>query len=309
MSGAHPELSRVNWYGLKRIIKRTLAFGPVNVPLLKLINATPPLRRRTNRFPVGLSHVACKVDAGETFLMLDPLSCSVAKDVYWGSGRRGMPEDRVAAGIFETLAIEADWILDIGAYTGFFSLLACTVNRRVRAIAFEIVPETYLLLWRNIIHNDLVARIDARLQGLGATGDSMIIPDRLNLSELPSSISRGYQFASGVQIPFGTLDDVADEVEGRILLKVDIEGTEDVLFRHGEAFLLRHSPDILCEVLASSSTAPQLSALFKRLGYRTYQVMDTGLVERETITPHRRFKDWFFAKDMKHLSSEVPARS
>ena len=295
MSSAHPELSRVNWYGLKRIVKRTLAFRPVNLPLLKLINATPPLRRRISRFPVGLSHVECKVDAGGTFVMLDPLSCSVAKDVYWGGGQRGMPEDRVAARIFGTLAIEADWILDIGAYTGFFSLLACTVNRSVRAIAFEIVPETYLLLWRNIIHNDLVARIDARLEGLGAPGDSMIIPEQLNCSELPSSISRSYQFNSGVRIPFGTLNALADEVDGRVLLKVDIEGTEDVLFRHGREFLVRHRPDILCEVLAGSSTAPQLSALFAELDYRFYHVTDTGLQEDDVVRADRRFKDWCFS--------------
>jgi FkbM family methyltransferase len=297
VSRTHPELDRVNWYGLKRLVKRALALRPVNAPLLRLIGAVPPLRHRLSRFPVGLSEVAYAVNDSKSVVMLDPLSCSVAKDIYWGRGQRSSAADRVADRVFASLALEADWMLDIGAYTGFFALLTCAVNPSARAIAFEIVPETYLLLWRNIIRNDRVGRIDARLAGLGAPGDSMRIPSHLGCSELPSSISRRYEFGGGVRVPFATLDDLVNELQGRVLMKVDIEGTEEVLFRHGREFLVRHRPSVLCEVLVRSTSAPFLTALFTELGYRLYRVTATGLREESVISPDGRFKDWYFSQE------------
>lgn len=297
MDGTNRRLRRLNWYGLKGLTKHALALGPVNAPMLKIIDAMPAVKRRIHRFPVARAQVECRVDHGNSFVMLDPLSCSIAKEIHWGGGLRKMPEDRVAVRVFESLARKADWMLDIGAYTGFFSLLTCAVNRKTRVIAFEIVPENHALLLRNIRENKFAGRIDARLQGLGAAGDSMLVPESFHSSELPTSISREYQSDTGVRIPFDSLDRVAGELHGRGLIKVDVEGTEYELFEHGRELLARHRPDILCEVLGRSTTAPQLSALFKGLGYRLYKIVDTGLEERDTIQPDRRFKDWYFSME------------
>jgi len=236
-------------------------------------------------------------DRGKAFVMLNPLSCQVAKEIYWGEGRRKAPEDRVAAKVFESLSAEADWMLDVGAYTGFFALLTCAVNPVAKVIAFEIVPENYLLLLKNILRNDLVGRIDARLLGLGASGDSMLVPEKFISSELPTSISRQFESKTGVKIPFSSLDEISGGISGTVLMKVDVEGTEDILFEHGRSFLAKHRPHILCEVLTGSTTAPQLTRQFKDLGYSFYKIVADGLEQHDEIHPDRHFKDWYFSTE------------
>jgi hypothetical protein len=80
----------------------------------------------------------------------------------------------------------------------------------------------------------------------------------------------------------------------RVLVKVDVEGTENEIFRHGQKFLRAFHPTILCEVLYGVADAKERQGLLAPHGYRFYLVRQTDLRPASRIEPHARLRDWLF---------------
>jgi hypothetical protein len=77
-------------------------------------------------------------------------------------------------------------------------------------------------------------------------------------------------------------------------MKVDVEGTEDAVFRFGQAFLRALRPDILCEVLHGVADGAALDGLLAVAKLHTYLVTDSRLVRIDRVVPHPAFRDWLF---------------
>ena len=77
-------------------------------------------------------------------------------------------------------------------------------------------------------------------------------------------------------------------------MKVDVEGTENEIFRHGQAFLAAHTPDIVCEVLHGVADGAELEALLAPHGYRFSQIRGARLEPAAHIEPVAAVRDWFF---------------
>ena len=116
-------------------------------------------------------------------------------------------------------------------------------------------------------------------------------------SALPSFYSTQMTFEEGQPVPIRSLDSVAELLpdQARVVMKVDVEGTEDAVFESGQQFLTAFRPDILCEVLQQAN-GERLDELLKPAQVRRYLVTDAALVERERIVPDDRFRDWLFSR-------------
>ena len=70
-------------------------------------------------------------------------------------------------------------------------------------------------------------------------------------SALPSFYSSRMHFEKGEVVTFRSLDSIGAllPAEARVVMKVDVEGTEDAVFEGGQVFIETFRPDILCEVL------------------------------------------------------------
>jgi FkbM family methyltransferase len=244
--------------------------------------------------------------------MLRPDRCVVAKELYWGRGRRPRPEDDLAVQVFAGLAERADVVLDVGAYTGLFTLVATAVNPELRAHTFEIVPEVHNLLVANCERNGVSDRVTTYLEGIGAPGATMTVPTGTGGSALPDFYSSRIRFEDGVSVGFRSLDSVAEVVPdgARVLVKVDVEGTENEVFRHGQAFLSRFRPTILCEVLAGVADPRELESLLVPHDYRFYRVQGAALMPFDRLEPSPRFRDWLFtADDVDVMASLTPGQA
>ncbi len=228
--------------------------------------------------------------------MVRPDRCEVAKELYWGEGRRPRPPDRLAIELFAGLAERSDVMLDIGAYTGIFTLVGTGVNPHLSAQAFEIVPEVFEVLRENCQRNNVLSRTTLHLAGVGAPGDTMKVPTSTSGSALPSYYSRSTHFDDGVDVTFVSLDSLLDTIppESRVVMKIDVEGTEDTVLRYGQGFLASLKPDILCEVLEGVANAAELERLLSPQGYELYLVRDADLLPRRELRPDPRFRDWLF---------------
>jgi FkbM family methyltransferase len=289
---------RQSWFGLKKHVKRALSWRLPHAVLRGVVRRRPSLAR-SGRLPAPASVHEVEGDVrGSAFVMLRPDRCIVAKELYWGHGRRPRREDAFALELFAELSSRSDVALDIGAYTGIFSIAAAAANPFVDVHAFEIVPDVYRLLFENCVRNDLLDRVTLHLQGVGEDGARAILPATSSGSALPDFYSGSLRFDSGVHVRFVSLDSLMPVLaaDARVVAKIDVEGTENEVFGGGQEFLRAFGPDMLCEVLAGVADGDELTALLSPHGYRSLLVREADLLEVEQLRPDPRFRDWLFTK-------------
>jgi FkbM family methyltransferase len=286
--------TRQSWFGLKRPVKRFLSLAAPHAGLRLVARFVPSLRSGRLPAPASIHEVEGRV-AGVTFVMLDPARCENAKQLYWGGGRRPRADDRLALDTVVALAHDADVFLDIGAYTGLFTLAVSAVAPAVQAHAFEIVPAVTDALVANLVRNRVEERVAVHREGIGEDGKTMRVPTGEGGSALPSFFSSRMHFDEGDLVSFRSLDSVAEMVpqDDRVVIKIDVEGTEDAVMGSGQAFLKAFRPDILSEVLPEADGA-LLDDLLRRAGLRPFLVTDSRLEERPRIVPDVGHRDWLF---------------
>ena len=115
---------------------------------------------------------------------------------------------------------------------------------------------------------------------------------------MPDFFSTRLHFESGELVSLISLDSLASEIpeDGRVLIKVDVEGSENDVFRYGQEFLGSFGPDILCEVLDGVADADELQSLLSPHGYRFYLVRGADLLAVDGIEPDARYRDWLFSR-------------
>jgi FkbM family methyltransferase len=285
------------WFGLKGGVKRFLSLAIPHAVMRGVVRLIPRLRSGRLPAPARLNEVEGTV-MGHTFVMLGPDRCENAKELYWGRGRRTRPEDARSLEAVVRLTRDARVFVDIGAYTGLFTLATTAVNRTLLAHAFEIVPAVGDALRANIVRNGVADRAIVHPEGVGDPETRMRVPSGMEGSALPSFYSARMHFSGGAMVPFRSLDSVGDLMGpgSAVVMKIDVEGTENAVFRFGQTFLGRYGPDMLCEVLEGVADAPELRSLLDPHGYRFYLVRAEGLEERRTIVPDGRSRDWLFSR-------------
>ena len=286
---------RQSWFGLKRFVKRFLALRVPNAMLRLASKVAPSLRAGRLPAPSRLGEVPGRV-GGVPFVMLDPARCENAKELFWGRGRRPKAHDRLALDTVAALARESDTFIDVGAYTGLFTLAVTAYAPHVAVHAFEIVPAVADALEANVRRNDLEDRVVVHREGVGDPEATMRVPSGEGGSALPSFYSSRMRFDEGTVVGFRSLDSVAGLIPeaARVVMKIDVEGTEDAVFRFGQAFLKTCRPNIVCEVLHDVADGAALDGLLAAARLHKYLVTDTQLVRIDRVVPHPAYRDWLF---------------
>lgn len=283
---------RQSWFGAKKHVKTTLSH-PLIHPLLRL--AAPRMsRERMGRLPAPreLLEVKATVADGE-FVMLRPDRCEVAKELYWGEGRRPDPADAFAIDLVVRLSADARTFLDVGAYTGIFTLATVANHPTLSAHAFDMVPPVVRMLRANLVRNGFANRTAVHQAGVGDPSLTARMPSVDSGSALPSFLSSDMEFDDGEDVGFLSLDSFTVEVEGPVVMKIDVEGGETDVFAHGQSFLAAHRPDMLCEVLPDGD-GPTLEEQLQPHGYRYFHVGADEVSERSRIVPDPGVRDWLF---------------
>jgi FkbM family methyltransferase len=288
------EFDRLNWFGTKRALAKLLGSRAVN-PVVQLVGTALLPAKFAQRLPLSRRRVTYRLAGGEVVHLLDPLHDIIARDIHWGGERPTSIAEQRKLRCIEELSKGAATFLDIGAYGGICALIAARSNPYLVAVAYEIVPENFLLLTRNIIENDVAARVQARLRGIGAAGATVRLPASMNLASNPTSVSLGSAFSEGIAIGVQSLDDETEGLAGPFLVKIDVEGYEEEVFRGARSFIARHRPDIICEILPDAGGASRaIEGMLKPLGYRWFAFKTDGTIDRDHIAPDQVPRDWLF---------------
>jgi FkbM family methyltransferase len=212
---------------------------------------------------------------------LDFAGCAFLMESFINPWGRDDPiVDDVLAGKFDEVETLSRWtftasfappyslVLDIGAYTGLFSLIAVETHPTIRSVAFEPATITFGRLARNIQWNRMDTRvIPVNLAASDISGTS-ILPHRwgiytmspgegfeqteidhteavttLQLDSLLEPCERLPHFLNSRSVPAAPISIIA-------AIKIDVEGHEGAVLRGGIELIRKHRPVLICESLS-----------------------------------------------------------
>lgn len=223
-------------------------------------------------------------------------------DLFWngfGNGYEG-----TSLQIWRRLAPHAHVILDVGANTGIYALVAHCVNPAASVIAVEPVERVFHRLQRNIELNGGGNVTVENLAASDITGEA-IIHDRPDDHELTASLDplmAEYCGGGGVQyaVPTKRLDDVLSGagLHGIDLVKIDVELFEAKVLLGMGNFLSNCKPALLVEIL-NEEVARDVNEITRDLGYNIFRVVEqSGLVRvGEVEATELKERNYLFAQD------------
>jgi len=209
----------------------------------------------------------------------DQSACGV-----WAEGVEGF--ERPMPALFFQLALRLPGaVLDIGANSGLYSLLAAAAGRPCRA--FEPFPPARAVLERNVALNRLesAVAVDARAVGDRCGQATLFVPlQDHGLLETSASLLPGFKerHSSTVPVDVITVDSYCNGNCPPDLMKVDVEGAEAGVLAGARETLATARPFVFLEVLPQADAAG-IDRIRRELGYRSFRMYAAALSEEQCL--------------------------
>ena len=189
---------------------------------------------------------------------------------------------------FTSIASECEFILDIGAYTGVYSIEAAMVNEKCEVNSFEPNPRIFLNLQKNIEINGLEQRVKISQSAIGNKNGitKLYLPSDHNLMSKATLKTKSLEY---FKVPISSLDCMFPS-KCIDLIKIDVESYESEIFLGGQNTLDKFKPIILAEALTQNELRNQHLILMK-YGYK-----DPIQVFPDSKSDSRNYI-WFSKKD------------
>jgi FkbM family methyltransferase len=186
--------------------------------------------------------------------------------------------------IWAMLAKISPVILDIGANTGIFSLIAKNNNANSVVVAIEPVDINFSVLSTNIEANQFnILKEKVGLSNKVGEAKMFMLKDRLNyMTSINDNRYYKHPEITGnhpveeITIQIDTFDKVyrRNKLTSVDLIKIDTEGHEYVILENMLPYIKAHQPSILIEIIDDdSNNAEKIQNMFDKLGYK-YISMD-----------------------------------
>ena len=264
--------------------------------------------------PSGVLNVMLR--SGLHFKLATNQTSTVAKYVFWRK-----PENYEYTVIFEKLVKKCSAFADIGANIGYYAMLAARANPSIKVYGFEPASGPLHFLKKNIAINHLEDRIDIFAVALSNTSGSVEFHEMQNRGNESARFNLGGAGkiikgnASGsnmitVLVPSETID-VFFQTRSLIpdLIKMDTEGSENMILEGAQKFIRAHKPIIICETLFMEIER-ELDEIMRNHGYLFFNYVSGKLVKTDTLTRthDNGVRDCFFVHPEKeHLIHEFVA--
>jgi len=220
---------------------------------------------------------------GKSFKYISIANDAIGRALFWRGLISYEPE---TIKVFYGIAQISKLILDIGANTGLFTLIAAASNPNCRVISFEPVPHICDRLKANIDLNNLAQRCQVRQEALSNRIGSAKF--HVPFGDLPTSSSlnpHGFRGNKGylIEVPVNTVDNIysGQRVD---LVKIDVEGFEDKVLEGMQRVLHESAPNIIVEC-NPDGPYQAVEDILAGFGYHFYHLREDGPVEVKKIIP------------------------
>lgn len=200
----------------------------------------------------------------------------IENELFW----RGLDGwERVSLRLWGRLARKAVNVIDVGANTGVYALLARCMNAQAGVLALEPLERVFRKLEHNIRLNGYT--IHAQCVAASNKDGTAIIYDEPGEHALSVSLNPAYNphllGQRETEVPVRTLDGLVEELGwGTVdLVKIDTETHEPEVLQGFRRTLARCRPTLLIEVL-DDEVAHRVEAELQGLGYLYFNIDEVG---------------------------------
>lgn len=227
------------------------------------------------------------VESGKSFKIKNYNYTYIEKCLFW-KGIYGEWEKN-SLQIWSALSKQSNFIFDVGANTGVFSLLAKCVNPDSKVYAFEPVERIYQKLNHNIKLNNY--DIQSSNHAVSNTNGETLFYDHetdhpLTASLRDSDVGENNSNVVAKKIGVTTLDSfIANHSIPRVdLVKIDVETFEVEVLEGFRENLNKYRPTLLIEIL-NEEVANGISKLIANINYNYYNISESkGITKVDTIS-------------------------
>lgn len=261
---------------LKAIRKNLFVNKVIRNLLLKITNLVPSSRKRiltrwrlSGEIPLSLNN--------HSFKMWSECDDLIVDAVYYGWN-----DEELEMELFAELAKRSNTILDIGANTGIYSILAKAINPSAKIFAFEPYPANVTRLNINRALNNSTS-ISIIPKAVGRSNDTLTftIPSDGRISTVASlngEFTRQFHVDElryhEMKVDCITLDSFYQQASrlGMTLIKIDVESFEIEVFEGATELLTKENPIILCEIFLTERAITYFENKLTVLGFEKYGI-------------------------------------
>lgn len=315
---------------LKRILKKMRAVTPINTAVRLLIRLQTTFYSRVFSFfsthwPVS-GIVKFYLPNGEKVKIFSHSDDYIAAQVFW-KGYKAYEGPSVEA--FYYLSKKSSVIFDIGANTGYFTLVGASSNPASAVHSFEPVDRIYTRLNLNIkinnlqnVHtiNSVAGNSDNPVKFYLPKGEDMVMAgstkkEWAKLHDIYGADTRLFTSAAGVEkaneareieVPSTTLDTYKknNHVPKIDLIKMDCECHEIEVLHGMEKILKEDKPIILMEVVfdtewlnghSEMATYLEIERLMKANGYYFYLIVGEAVIKVDKLEYNPNERNYLFS--------------
>lgn len=219
--------------------------------------------------------------------------------------------------IFVKLIKKLNSFFDVGANIGYYSLLAALENKKINIVSFEPASGPLFYLKENVRINNF-ENIKVESLALSDSNDEITFYESKNIKYKyikhslggTSSIRKNEKLLNFVvnKVQTMTLDNYVKKnyVKKIDLIKLDTEGTENIILSKSANILKEMKPIIICETLFNKIEL-ELELIMRSYGYQFYNHIGNGLEKVDSIVRQKDngIKNCFFVHPEKyHLIKE-----
>lgn len=214
---------------------------------------------------------------------------TIENEIFWNGLGNSWEHDTIW--IWEILVKDAKTIVDIGANTGVYSLMARAINKTADIYAFEPVERTNKLFAANVALNKFNVNIEKI--ALSNVNGSQVFYDTINSTQTsaslnPDKLKNNDDSKAGIieyEVKTMRLDSYVEEKGiGKIdLIKIDIEMHEPEALEGYAEHIQKHKPNIVVEVL-TDDLGKRVHDAVRACNYNIYHLSDKGKMKKvETL--------------------------
>lgn len=260
---------------MKRLAKKIYHNLPLKREFFSFIKKFTPLPKSIYQHLHFNGTFIVKIDEEKSFKIYHHGGIE-ENEIFWNGLKGGWEKKSISLWI--ELSKDATTILDIGANTGLYALIAEAVNPKSKIHSFEPIPGVYTILQKNVaLNNFLIHNHELALSDFNGTAQIYMPFD----SDFAYSVTVNQNRLSEktkvkeLTIKTKTLKTFIEENEIKSidLMKIDVETHEpEVLIGMGE-YLKLFQPTMIIEVL-NDEIAGRLNIILENLDYLYFNIDD-----------------------------------
>lgn len=276
--------------GVRALVRRALRiiarFGPTRAALRSLSRAGLVPEPVWTRLPLEGTFTV-ELGQGGSFLYRSSVGDATGRGLYW-RGLSGYEPTTIPA--FCDLARKSLFVVDVGAHTGLYTLLACAANPSAHVIAVEAAPQIAARLSENIEINRWHDRCEVRAEAVsnysGRCSFHVPCSPYDNVTTMGSMNPEGFRGFPGtlVDVSVATLDEICEGRGTVDLIKIDVEGFCHRALDGARRVLSESRPALIIEVLEIDDH-DAIRSILTEFGYEFFDVREGGPFRIDKLGP------------------------